>query len=125
MRCPNCNKEMKYKDKGYWGFPFSTGPEPDYPDYIKYDSYSCTDCKIRCENGDWKIPKKYERPTEKQLRALLFINNRLGFDFEPLLKVQCWRFINLFFYKAKVCKYYVDKKIYTEVSELYKEFEYK
>ena len=124
MNCPNCNKEMKYEDKGYWGYPFTTGPEPDYPDYFKRDIYTCKECKIMCDNKEWKIPKKYERPTEKQLNTVLFINKRLGLTFEPLLKVQCWRFINKFFNKAKVCKYYIDEQMTKELKDMYEEFEY-
>ena len=94
MKCPYCDEEMEYKDKGYWGYPFSTGIEPDYPDWICNDIYTCKKCNIKNTNGEWKIPKKYNRPTDKQIKTLLFINNRLGTDYEPLLKVQCWRIIN-------------------------------
>lgn len=34
MKRPCCEGKMKYKDKSYYGYPFSTGPEPDYSDYI-------------------------------------------------------------------------------------------
>ena len=115
---------MKYQDKGYWGYPFTTGPEPDYPDYFKRDIYTCKECKITCDNKEWKIPNKYERPTEKQLNTVLFINNRLGFSFTPLLKVQCWRYINTFFDKAKKIKYCNDIQVAEELREMYGEFDY-
>lgn len=40
-------------------------------------------------------------PTEKQKNTILFINNRLGEDFESLTKRQCWEIINQNFDKAK------------------------
>ena len=100
MKCPNCDTEMKYVNKGYWGYPFSTGPEPDYPDWYPKDIYSCKTCKIKKINDTWEIPKKYE-PTEKQKSTILFINNRLHIDLEALTKHQCWLDINKYFNKAK------------------------
>lgn len=100
LNCPCCEKPMKFKDKSYWGFPFSTGPEPDYPDWIQREVYTCNDCRIKKVNDEWTIPKKYKRPTEKQLNAVKFINYYLDKDFEPLLSSQCWKFINKYLDKA-------------------------
>lgn len=100
MKCPNCDKEMTYRDEGYWGFPLTTGPEPDYPDWFKRDIYSCKDCRIRKVNDEWKIPEKYA-PTEKQQNTILFINNRLSMQIEALTKHQCWLDIGKYFEKAK------------------------
>lgn len=100
MNCPNCDKEMKYRDDGHWGFPFTTGPEPDYPDWIKKDVYFCKACRIRKVNDEWTIPKKYA-PTEKQQKTIMFINNRLNLHLEALTKHQCWIDIGKYFEKAK------------------------
>ena len=94
MKCPHCDGEMEYKDDGCWGYPFSTGDEPDYQVYFPKEVYSCKRCNIQKINDEWRIPKHYPRPTEKQIRAILFINNHLQTRHEPLLKSQCWRIIN-------------------------------
>ena len=116
MKCPNCDKEMKYKDKGYWGYPFSTGPEPDYPDWFRQDIYTCKDCKIKKVNDEWTIPKKF-LPTEKQIKTILFINNHLRIDLETLTKHQCWLDIGKYFDEAKrtplhSSEYYEDLQEY-------------
>lgn len=116
MKCPNCDKEMKYTDKGYWGYSFSTGYEPDYPDYFRRDIYSCKDCKIKNVNDKWEIPKKY-LPTEKQEKTILFINNHLRMDLKALTKHQCWLDIGKYFDKAKktplhLSEYYEDMQEY-------------
>ena len=100
MKCPNCEKEMKYTDKGFWGYPFSTRPEPDYPEWSKRDTYICKECKIKKVNDKWTIPKIYQ-PTEKQKNTILFINGRLRIDLEAITKHQCWIDINKYFGKAK------------------------
>lgn len=100
MRCPNCGKEMNYTDKGYWAYPFSTGPEPDYPDWFPKDIYSCKDCNIKNINDEWKIPDKL-KPTEKQKKTILFINNHLNMNLKAITKHQCWLAINKYFDKAK------------------------
>ena len=116
MKCPNCDKEMKYTDKGYWGHPFSTGDEPDYLDYFRRDIYSCKDCKIKNVNDKWEIPKKY-LPTEKQEKTILFINNHLRMDLQALTKHQCWLDIGKYFEEAKKTplhssEYYEDLQEY-------------
>lgn len=116
MKCPNCDKEMKYKDKGYWGYPFSTGIEPDYPDWFPQDVYTCKECKIKKVNDEWTIPKKY-LPTEKQVKTILYINNHLRMDLETLTKHQCWLDIGKYFDKAKKTplhssEYYEDLQEY-------------
>lgn len=116
MKCPNCDKEMKYKDKGYWGYPFSTGVEPDYPDWFRQDVYTCKECKIKKVNDEWTIPKKY-LPTDKQVKTILYINNHLRMDLEALTKHQCWLDIGKYFDKAKKMplhssEYYEDLQEY-------------
>ena len=119
LNCPCCEKPMKYKDKGYYGYPFSTGPEPDYPDWIRRDVYTCKDCRIKNVNDEWTIPKKYKRPSEKQTKAVLFINNYLDKDFEPLLSVQCWRIINKYLDKAIKAKQVRDEQMYEDMRDFY------
>ena len=116
MKCPNCDKEMKYKDKGYWGYPFSTGDEPDYPDWFPNDVYTCKECKIKKVNNEWTIPKKF-LPTEKQIKTILYINNHLRMDLETLTKHQCWLDIGKYFEEAKKTplhsrEYYEDLQDY-------------
>ena len=108
MRCPNCSNEMKYRNDGCWGFPFSTGPEPDYPEWIPRDVYFCNDCRIRKVNEEWTIPKKYA-PTEKQKNTILFINNRLKMKLEALTKHQCWLDIGRYFEEAKQTQVHSDE----------------
>lgn len=117
MKCPNCDKEMKYTDKGYWEYPFSTGPEPDYPDWFRQDIYTCTDCKIKKVNDEWQIPKKF-LPTEKQIKTILFINNHLNMDLEALTKHQCWLDIGKYFDEAKKTPLYSDD-YYLDMQEYY------
>lgn len=121
MICPNCDKEMKYRDDSYWGSPFQTGPEPDYPDYIRKEVYWCNCCRIRKVNDVWEIPKKY-LPTEKQKNTILFINNHLRMNLEALTKHQCWVDTGKYFEKAKKTplhsnEYYEDLQEYFGFSE--------
>ena len=102
MKCPNCKKEMKIKRET--GFIPDFSGTADYDLYYDYNIYRCPDCKIKYnedrKNDKWEIPKKL-LPTEKQKNPILFINNRLGEDFESLTKRQCWEIINQNFDKAK------------------------
>ncbi len=124
MKCPYCERKMEYKDKGYWSFSFTTGDEPDYPDWFRRDIYTCKNCNIKKENDEWKIPKKYNRPTEKQEKTILFINHRLGYNFEPLLRVQCWRIINKYLQEAIKCKETNDIQKAEDMREWYGEWDY-
>lgn len=119
MKCPNCHQKMKYKDKGYWGYPFSTGPEPDYPDWIRKDIYKCKDCGIKKINDDWKVPSEY-LPTKKQIRTIEFINNRLGMNLETITKRQCCKDIKKYFADAKRPKLsYDDGESYYELQDYF------
>jgi hypothetical protein len=124
MRCPCCNGKMKYKDKGYWAYPFSTGPEPDYPDWYKKDVYKCTECDIKKVNDEWKIPKKYERATEKQIKTVKFINSMLDKNFEPVLKKQTWEFINKYFEEAQEAKRERLESYYEQNEDLFYDFDF-
>lgn len=97
MDCPNCNKEMKEKEYFTldWGYGMA-GEEV----YNRNVDYKCSSCKIEYKGGEWIIPNKF-KPTEKQERTLLFINNRLGTSFEPVTKHRCWEIIGKNFEKAK------------------------
>lgn len=97
MKCPNCGKDMKDKSHAETIF-FCTGDEPDYYPTEWIEEYWCRDCKIKYtkheyQNDEWKIPKKYERATDKQIKCAQFINRSLGTDFIPVLKHSTWQFI--------------------------------
>jgi len=97
MKCPNCDKEMEDKSHSFW----SMGDwDSETPSGWTEEHY-CKSCKITFNNGNWEIPKKFERPTEKQIRTVLFINSKLDRNCEPLLKRQCWKFISKYFDEAK------------------------
>lgn len=92
MNCPNCNKEMT--DKSYDEIiTFCTGDDPDYYPIECHKVYWCPDCHIKYDNGEWIIPKKYARATDKQIKCAEFINRQLGTDYCPLLKTSTWKFI--------------------------------
>lgn len=97
MNCPNCNKAMKEKE--YFTLDFGYGMVGEEV-YNRDVSYKCSSCKITYKNDKWIIPDEF-KPTEKQEKTLLFINNRLGTYFEPITKHQCWEIINNNFEKAK------------------------
>lgn len=124
MKCPYCDSDMSYKDEGYWDYPFSTGDEPDYQVYHPKDIYMCSRCNIKKINSEWSIPERYNRPTEKQVRTVLFINNHLGTQYEPLLRVQCWRIINENLQKAIACKHTHDEQVAEWHREEYGEWDY-
>ena len=90
MNCPNCEKEMK--DKSYWHYGIGSW-DMDYPDVL-HEEYWCSDCRIKYVNGEWNIPKKFERATDKQVKCVKFINRELGTGYVPLLKTKTWKFIN-------------------------------
>ena len=87
MICPNCGKEMEESVAIFYTI---AGWDMDYPDGEQYN-YRCKECKIKKLGDEWKIPRKYERPTDKQINAILWINNILDLELEPLLKSQCYR----------------------------------
>jgi hypothetical protein len=103
IKCPNCNREMKYELKDWYAYPFTTGDELDYPSYYRKEKYLCKECGISCIDSKWKIPKKYERPTNKQINTIKFINNELRMDIQPLTKKQCINDIGKYFNEAKLC----------------------
>ena len=90
MNCPNCEKEMK--DKSYWYYGISDW-DMDYPATL-HEEYWCKDCCIKHLNGEWIIPKKFERATDKQIKCARFICRELRMNYEPLLKRKTWEFIN-------------------------------
>lgn len=121
MNCPNCGKEMKHRQ--------ITGYEPDFggtadEDELKvtWDKYTCKDCKISYDGTEWKIPKAL-RPTEKQVKTLLFINNRLHLNLEPITRQQCWRDTNKYFKTArkiasqKEASTHADDEYYNDLAE--------
>lgn len=113
MNCPNCFKEMKEKREmrerislGHW--------DCDYYDGYIYIKCKCKKCNISCEGEEgkemkWNIPERYA-PTERQIKTILFINNRLRLGLEPLTKKQCWQDINKYFNKAKETPRFTDEE---------------
>lgn len=97
MKCPNCLDEMQNKSFMYYGL---ADWDADYPSSL-YEKYYCKECKIKYENGDWIIPKKYEKATDKQIKCISIINKNLGTSFMPLTKDGCRRFISENIEKSK------------------------
>ena len=108
MKCINCLTEMKNKSYDYYGFG---DWDMDYP-ASHHEEYRCPNCKckyIREDYGEgkWEIPKKVEKPTEKQVNTILFINNKLQMDLKPITKQQCIRDI-----EHTMCKRYLHFHIH-------------
>ena len=107
------------KDKSYSkmeGF-YHWEDEETYYQKVEHEKFVCKECKIICFDQEWIIPKKY-RPTEKQEKTILFINNHLKMDIEPLTKHQCWIEINKYFDQAKNTPLY-DDEYYLDMQEYY------
>lgn len=97
MNCPNCNFPMR--DKSYWYYGIGDW-DMDYPSTL-HEEYCCNSCHIKYVDGEWIIPKKYERATEKQVKCAYFICRELGLHYEPLFKRKTWEFINKYLDAAK------------------------
>lgn len=98
MICPNCGKEMKSLDIRV----FSTGDEPDY-DWYDHIGDECKKCKIKYNENShsWQLPNEL-KPTEKQIKTVLFIENRLLIHPDGLItKKQYFEFIKKYFEQAK------------------------
>ena len=105
MICPNCGKEMKSIDSRYVGF----GDEPDY-DLYEHTGDECRKCRIKYDNhyNSWILPDLL-KPTEKQIRTVLFIQNRLNIHVNNLVtKKQYCEFIGKHFDEAKNTKEFKD-----------------
>ena len=102
MKCINCEAEMKDKSYSYYGLG---DWDMDYPASY-HEEHKCPNCKCKYVRedygkGKWVIPEHVELPTEKQVRTILFINNKCGLDIKPITKNQCIRDIGKWFDKAK------------------------
>ena len=115
MKCINCLTEMKDRSYSYYGLG---DWDMDYPASY-HEEHRCPNCKCKYVREDygqgrWEIPKKVELPTEKQVKTILFINNRLMLSLEAITKQQCIRDIGKYFDKAKqsesISKYYDDEE---------------
>lgn len=98
MICPNCGEEMKPIDRRYVGF----GDEPDY-DLYEHTGDECRKCRIKHDerSHSWILPD-FLKPTEKQIKTVLFIQNRLNIHADNLVtKKQYCEFIGKYFDKAK------------------------
>ena len=105
MDCPNCDKEMKNKSYLYYGLG---DWDMDHPSTL-HEEYFCKDCKIKYAQGEWSIPKIFERPTEKQIKCVMVINQVLELKFNPLIKSRTRVFINKYMQKSKeISKYKYD-----------------
>ena len=119
MICPNCGREMKSIDSRYVGF----GDEPDY-DLYEHTGDECRKCRIKYDNhyNSWILPDSL-KPTEKQIRTVLFIQNRLNIHVNNLVtKKQYCEFIGKYFDVAKntkklkydACEFDYEEYGYTE-----------
>ncbi len=119
MICPNCGKEMKSIDSRYVGF----GDEPDY-DLYEHTGDECRKCRIKYDehSHSWVLPDSL-KPTEKQIRTVLFIQNRLNIHANNLVtKKQYCEFIGKYFDVAKntkklkydACEFDYEEYGYTE-----------
>lgn len=120
MNCPNCGREMKYKQGTGECIDFS-GTAEDWELEYSWEEYSCRVCKISYDGNHWIIPKN-KLPTEKQKNTILFINNRLNMNLEALTKHQCWLDIGKYFDRAKgtplhTYEWYEDMQEYFGYSE--------
>lgn len=120
MKCPNCGKEMKHEHKIGHHIDFSGTAEDWELEYCR-EEYSCKACKITYDGNTWNIPNKY-KPTDKQIKTILFINNHLNLDLETLTKHQCWIDIGKYFEEAKNTllhsnEYYEDMQEYFGLCE--------
>lgn len=99
MLCPNCQRQMSYKNETFRGIDFG-GTAEDHELMEAYEEYKCPRCGIERINGKWRIPESL-KPSPKQVNAILFINARLNTGIEPLTKSQCWRDTQKHFEAAK------------------------
>lgn len=104
MKCPDCGAEMVFEDGIGYHLDFSGTAEDDELEYWWY-RYTCANCMIINESGKWLIPDS-KKPTDKQLRTLMFIENRTGRTCRGLTKRQCQLFIGKWFDVAKGIKSY-------------------
>lgn len=112
MKCPNCDREMDNKTHCKMEGFYHWEDEEIYYQKVEHEKFVCKSCKITYLDGKWKIPEKYN-PTEKQEKTILFINNHLCMDIQPLTKHQCWLDIGKYFERAKRTplhddQYYID-----------------
>lgn len=107
MKCPNCGKKMKYKH-GIGNYIDFSGTAEDGELEYYWEEYDCNACHITYDGENWDIPDKY-KPTEKQIRTILFINNHLNMDLKALTKHQCWIDIGRYFEEAKNTPLYSDE----------------
>ena len=119
MICPNCGEEMKSIDRRYVGF----GDEPDY-DLYEHTGDECRKCRIKYDehSHSWVLPDSL-KPTEKQIKTVLFIQNRLNIYADNLVtKKQYCEFIGKYFDEAKntkefkhdVCEFDYEEYGYTD-----------
>ena len=97
--CPNCYKKMTEIE--YEIPPVSKKFQP-----VKGVKYLCPNCEIFAANIDnvrdriYTIPSQY-RPTEKQIRAVGFINQRTFLGLRAITKKQSTEIIGKYFDIAK------------------------
>lgn len=117
VKCLNCDKEMDNKSYCKMEEFYHCGDKEIYYQKVEHKKFVCKSCKIIYLDDEWKIPEKYN-PTEKQKKTILFINNHLGMDIQPLTKHQCWLDIGKYFERAKKTPLY-DDQCCIEMQEYY------
>lgn len=104
MKCINCGQEMEYSEEFVEDLWHSGC-------YHLFKEHECKNCGITFTNNEWEIPDKF-KPTEKQIKTVMFITNRLEVeeDTEKLItKKQYCNFISKYFDKAKDIPYRNDE----------------
>lgn len=98
--CPGCGRIMRFQETPCIIFDASGTADDEDLQGTHYE-WSCPVCGIKYENGKWDVPE-HKRPSEKQIRTILFINGRLGLDLEaPLTKRQAWIWTDRYFDEAR------------------------
>lgn len=100
MICPQCDKEMIYKEYSRMEGLYHWEDECNYFVPIKHIKNTCNNCKISCLDEKWKIPKEI-RPTEKQVKAIEIICSVLNIDYVLTTKKDATRFISENIQKSK------------------------
>ena len=105
MKCPNCDKEMDNKTYCKMEGFYHWEDEETYYHKVEHEKFVCKSCKITYQE-----------------KTILFINNHLGMDIQPLTKHQCWLDIGRYFERAKRTplhddQYYIDMQEYCGMDE--------
>lgn len=105
MKCPYCNKEMVRKDKVKMFCNLDDEP-------WEKEIFTCKKCGIKRIDGKWKLPHKYRRPSNNQIKRCDTLAKIYDINFEPLLARQCKRFITTMLKKLYIEDHYCDGELH-------------